>query len=106
MMETEKWLIDGKALVENFRRTKMDEVFPNWKELSPTTQAAIIRLTTKYRAIILSAPIVDAVPVVRGRLVVGFDGSYMCSECHKVYRYGVGNYCTNCGAKLGCDEIG
>ena len=99
-------LISRSALVDYFRKTKIDEVFPNWKELSHTTQAAIIRLTTKYRAIILSAPIVDAIPVVHGRLVVGLDGSYMCSECHKVYRYGVGNYCTNCGAKLGCDGIG
>ena len=49
-------LIDADALVAHFRRTKIDEVFPNWKELFPSTQAAIIRLTTKYRAIVLSAP--------------------------------------------------
>ena len=58
-------LIDVDALAAHFRRTKIDEVFPNWKELFPSTQSAIIRLTTKYRAIVLSAPIVDAVPVVR-----------------------------------------
>ena len=58
-------LIDAEKLVANFRATKIDEVFPNWKELFPSTQATIIRLTAKYRAIVLSAPAVDAVEVVR-----------------------------------------
>ena len=112
-MATEKWLIDGKALVENFRRTKMDEVFPNWKELSPTTQAAIIRLTTKYRAIILSAPIVDAVEVVHGEWVSDEgDVLFHCSECETQistswdYDDLRWNYCPECGAKMDGDGNG
>lgn len=34
------------------------------------------------------------------RWVIGSDGSYMCSKCGKVFRYEIGNYCSNCGEKL------
>ena len=40
----------------------------------------------------------------RGHWIVGADGSYMCSECGKVFRYEIGNYCSHCGAKLEGDE--
>lgn len=115
-MATEKWFIDGKALVQNFRRTKMDEVFPNWKELSPTTQAAIIRLTTKYRAIILSAPIVDAVEVIHGRWKAYPDEyqicgtEFVCSNCNESFVNSelasdndfleMMKFCPNCGADM------
>ena len=47
---------------------------------------------------------VDAVEVVHGHWIVGADGSYMCSECGKVFRYEIGYYCSNCGAKMDGDE--
>lgn len=95
--------IDADALVSNFRKTKMDEVFPNWRELSCTTRAAIVRLTTKYRAIILSAPTIEARPVVRGEwlpsmfytAVVGAK----CSECNTT-RGAKSNFCPSCGADM------
>ena len=116
-MATEKRLIDANALVANFRKTKMDEVFPNWKELSPTTTAAIIRLTTKYRAIILNAPTVDAVEVVHGVWDV-IEDDYLslvemkCSVCGESYGFEFFedvtprnyHYCPNCGAKMDGDS--
>lgn len=77
-------LIDADVLVAHFRRTKIDEVFPNWKELFPSTQAAILRLTTKYRAIVLSAPTVDAVEVVRCK-DCKHRGDYGCPMYHEEY---------------------
>ena len=105
-MANEKRLIDLDELVAHFRATKIDEVFPNWKELFPSTQAAIIRLTTKYRAIVLNAPIVDAVEVVHGRWVK--DGDWLvCLNCESEINVknslGVENsknYCPNCGADM------
>lgn len=35
-----------------------------------------------------------------GRWVIGLDGSYMCSQCGRVFRYDIGNYCSNCGVRL------
>lgn len=35
-----------------------------------------------------------------GEWIIGMDGSYMCSKCEKVFRYEIGNYCSNCGTKL------
>lgn len=43
------------------------------------------------------------VEVKHGHWIVGADGSYMCSECGKVFRYEIGNYCAHCGAKLDGD---
>ena len=60
-------LIDADALNDNFKKTKIIEVFPNWKEMNPGTRSAVIRLTEKYREIILNAKTVDAVEVVRCR---------------------------------------
>ena len=112
-MANEKWLVDAKKLVENFRLKKIDDVFPNWQELSCTTKVALSMLTRKYREIILSAPIVDAVEVVHGRWIEKkLDDFRMwelrCSECGWVgisnydaydepYDF---NYCPNCGAKM------
>lgn len=39
-----------------------------------------------------------------GHWIAGADGSYMCSECGKVFRYEIENYCPHCGAKLDGDE--
>ena len=110
-MANEKRLIDLDKLVAHFRATKIDEVFPNWKELFPSTQAAIIRLTTKYRAIVLNAPIVDAVHVVHGRWIESTNTDYMmsqftCSECGVKYIAKTWNYCPNCGAKMDGDGNG
>lgn len=86
-------LIDREALVANFRRTKMDEIFPNWKELGCLTKTALIRLTTKYRAIILSVPTVKAVVVpcrvgdtlyvisqMRDKRILPFINEYECTS--------------------------
>ncbi len=37
---------------------------------------------------------------VHGHWIEGLDGSYMCSKCKRVFRYDIGHYCSNCGAKL------
>ena len=39
-----------------------------------------------------------------GNWIVGLDGSYMCSECGRVFRYEIGNYCSNCGVRLEYEE--
>lgn len=56
---------------------------------------------------IANAPTVDAVPVRHGRWIpavhVG-DCCYRCSECQflrDAYLIDIGNYCPNCGAKMG-----
>jgi hypothetical protein len=41
-----------------------------------------------------------------GNWMVGLDGSYMCSECGRVFRDEIGNYCSNCGARLEYEEDG
>ena len=118
-MANEKRLIDLDKLVAHFRATKIDEVFPNWKELFPSTQAAIIRLTTKYRAIVLNAPIVDAVEVVHGKWVktkesLGWNevDCVECYICHESWLSDVDDsfdylehwhFCPNCGAKMDGD---
>ena len=91
-MENEKRLIDLDKLVEHFRRTKIDEVFPEWKDLGWLTRSAVLRLTTKYRAIILNAPVVDAVEVVR------------CKDC-KVARYCGNWYCGYTGMPMDEDDF-
>ena len=99
-------LIDLDKLVANFRATKIDEVFPNWKELNPSTTAAVIRLTTKYRAIVLNAPIVDASPVVHGLWINSrYSPNYgeyeeQCSHCKEWSSVYGKPYCPNCGAKM------
>ena len=54
-------MIDADKLVANFRKTKMDEVFPEWKDLGVVAKTAVIRLTTKYRAIILNSPTMEVI---------------------------------------------
>ena len=39
-----------------------------------------------------------------GHWIVGLDGSYMCSKCSQVFRYEIGNYCSNCGERLEYNE--
>ena len=53
---------------------------------------------------LMAAPGSDAVKVKHGHWIVGLDGSYMCSECGRVFRYEIGNYCALCGAKLEYEE--
>lgn len=54
-------LISRSALADYLKKTKIDEVFPNWKELGCVAKTAVIRLTKQYRVIVLNAPAVDAV---------------------------------------------
>lgn len=65
MSRSEKLLIDKERLSENFQKTKVIEVFPDWKDLPPNVTSAVIRFAKKWREIVLSAPTVDAVEVVR-----------------------------------------
>ena len=51
-----------------------------------------------------NAPTFEAEPVRHVQWIVGMDGRYMCSECGKVFRYEIGNYCSICGAKLEYEE--
>lgn len=44
------------------------------------------------------------VPVKLGRWIEGLDGSCMCSECGKVVRYDIENYCPRCGAQLEVED--
>jgi hypothetical protein len=53
---------------------------------------------------IVAAPGSDVVEVKHGHWIVGLDGSYMCSECSRVFRYDIGDYCALCGAKLEYEE--
>lgn len=54
--------------------------------------------------IVRSITAANVVPVVRGKWIIGADGSYMCSECGKVFRYEIGDYCSNCGTRLEYEE--
>lgn len=49
---------------------------------------------------VVEEPTVEAEPVRHGRWIVGLDGSCMCSECNKVFRYEIEYYCPNCGARM------
>ena len=62
-MANKKRLIDAGALIDNFKKTKIIEAFPNWKEMNPGERSAVIRLTKKYREIILNEKTVDAVMI-------------------------------------------
>lgn len=42
--------------------------------------------------------------VKHGHWIIGLDGSYMCSECERVFRYEIGNFCSICGAILDLEE--
>ena len=53
---------------------------------------------------LMVAPGSDVAEIKHGHWIVGLDGSYMCSECGKVFRYEIGYYCTLCGAKLEYEE--
>ena len=85
-MQKEKRLIDEDAVIDNFKKTKIIEVFPNWKEMNPITWIEIIRLTKKYREIILNAKTVDAVmisdlkawlyEIAMNNVGVKFDGDF------------------------------
>lgn len=55
------------------------------------------KTVANVRQIVYAMKTVDAVEVKRGHWIVGADGSYMCSECGKVFRYEIGNYCSHCG---------
>lgn len=106
-MANEKRLIDLDELIAHFRKTKVIEVIPNWEELNPSVRVGIIRTTAKYREIVLSASIVDAMEVVHGRWVyepVEFDWKrdIKCSICGE-YVNTTSNYCPNCGAKMDGD---
>lgn len=55
--------------------------------------------------IINNAPTIPPDSLVkRGRWIVGIDGSCMCSECRKVVRYDIENYCPRCGARLEAED--
>ena len=77
-MATEKRLSDLDKLVSEFMGRKVVEVFPDWESMSEATHAAVIRFARKYREIILQAPTVDAVKVVR------------CKDCKHYRSYGPG----------------
>lgn len=51
-----------------------------------------------------NVPTADVAEVKYGHWIVGQDGSYMCSECGRVFRYEIGNYCSLCGARLKYEE--
>ena len=46
------------------------------------------------------APTIDAQPVKHGQWIFSMTGSCACSECGEVFHYEIGNYCSNCGAKM------
>lgn len=50
--------------------------------------------------------LVEYAPVKHGYWIEGLDGSYMCSECNRVFRYEIGHYCSSCGARLEYEEDG
>lgn len=54
--------------------------------------------------VVRSLPAANVAPIIRGNWIIGADGSYMCSECGKVFRYEIGDYCSNCGTRLEYEE--
>ena len=57
----------------------------------------------EIRALIDTAPTVDAVPVVHGRWELVDEAEprrYGCSRCSCLSWYGTYRYCPNCGAKM------
>lgn len=57
--------------------------------------------TEKVKRLIEKAPSADR---PTGEWVSNNDGSWNCSECGlRVFIYAKGNYCPNCGAKMGSD---
>ena len=79
-MASEKRLIDANDVVAYLQRTKIDNVLPNWQDLSPTTKCAVLKIVMALRATILRAKTVDAVEVVRCK---------DCKQCeYIVYDYG------------------
>ena len=105
-MANEKRLIDLEKLMAQFRKTTIDDVFSNWGELSPIVKSAVLRLATKYRAIILSAPPVDAVEVVRCKDCVHmrkkFNSRY-CKVWHALNGMGDDGFC-NYGERKDGDQ--
>ena len=62
-----KRLIDLDKMVDDFKATKLEECFPDWRDMPPKARAAVIRCSRAWREIILNQPTVDAVEVVRCR---------------------------------------
>jgi DNA-directed RNA polymerase subunit RPC12/RpoP len=76
----------------------------------PTIDTAGILTTNEGLAFVKLHPVkIKATPKNKteyGNWMVGLDGSYMCSECGRIFRYEIGNYCSNCGARLEYEEDG
>lgn len=81
-------LIDADALLGMGRARKIIEVVGNWQELPGCAKSACVRLGVAHKKMILDAPTVDAVKVVRCKdckhyLFDDFDGCYVCMQLSK-----------------------
>ena len=95
-MSSEKRLIDANALAEKLETLKV-----RYKSLG---RDAVAEDYNFVQTVLLTAPTVDAVEVVHGRLIeTGWDEEYTaygnCSICKADNRMS-NNYCGNCGAKM------
>ena len=135
-MVNEKRLIDANELLAIGHKTKLIEVFPEWKELPLSAQKAVCKYAGFWKKMIQQLPTVDAVEVVHGRWL--FDSNterYFCSACNEfalctskdvpqfdydweenlrysytetIYEEHLTKCCPNCGAKMdgGADNGG
>ena len=112
-MANEKRLIDANELLDIGHKTKLIEVFPEWKELPSSAQKAVCKYGGWVKKMIQQLPTVEAVEVVHGHWDEGVNHGYCCcSKCRDVYILeewltdGKWNYCPNCGAKMDGDGNG
>lgn len=100
-METEKWLIDANALIEeiNQQRRTSRTSFPRRSYVVGDVLASIY-----------NAPAVDAVEVVHGRWIehLHLEVGGECSVCGWQFQWfenGEAHYCPHCGAKMDLQNI-
>lgn len=91
-MATEKRLIDANNLEAQFRKTKIIEVFPYWHKLDFATKCELVNYGTKCKEIIMGAPTVDAVEVVR------------CKDCRWRKQGALCYMISGCGVPVGTDN--
>ena len=75
-------LISRSALLELGNFMRINKVLADWDELDNKTKKVVLRYAQKIKRIILDAPTVDAVEVVR------------CGECKHIENSPYGRYCT------------
>ena len=100
-----KRLIDANALYWRAEKEKMEELFPNWKELPQEVKDMLCKHGKEFERLLKEAPTVDAVEVVHGKWegsAYDIRGDYeeQCSHCKQWSTAYGSDFCPNCGAKM------